>query len=131
MPIEMTLLGATLFLALVQILLAGQAKTLQYGAKWNTGPRDGEQPPLNPLAGRLVRAQANLFETLPLFIGALLGAAFANKLGTLTTVGASLYLGGRILYVPLYALGVPVVRSLVWMASALGLVLILWALLFD
>jgi uncharacterized MAPEG superfamily protein len=131
MPIEMTLLGATLFLALVQILLAGQAKTLQYGAKWNTGPRDGEQPPLNPLAGRLVRAQANLFETLPLFIGALLGAACANKLGTLTTVGSSLYLGGRILYVPLYALGVPIVRSLVWMVSALGLVLILWALLFD
>jgi uncharacterized MAPEG superfamily protein len=131
MRIEMTLLGATIFLALVQILLAGQARTMQYGSKWNVGARDAEMPPLNPLAGRLARAQANLFETLPLFIGALLGAAYANRLGPLTVLGAGLYFGGRLLYVPLYAAGVPVVRTLVWMASTLGLLLILWVLLFG
>lgn len=131
MRIEMTLLGATLILALVQILLTAQARTMQYGTKWNVGARDEDLPPLNPLAGRLVRAQANLFETLPLFIGALLGAAYAGRLGTTTTIGASLYLACRILYVPLYAAGIPVVRTLVWMASMLGLVLILWALLFG
>lgn len=131
MRIEMTLLGATLVLALVQILLAGQARTTQYGTKWNTGARDEAMPPLNPLAARLVRAQANLFETLPLFIGALLGAAYAGKLGMTTTIGAALYFGARVLYVPLYAAGVPVVRSIVWMAATLGLLLILWALLFG
>ncbi|PZU09569.1 MAPEG family protein [Sphingomonas sp.] len=131
MRIEMTLLGATILLALVQIMLTAQARTQQYGTKWNMGARDAEMPPLNALAGRLLRAQHNLFETLPLFIGALLGAAYANRLGTLTEIGASLYFGGRVLYVPLYAAGIPVVRSLVWMASVLGLVLILWALLIG
>ena len=66
MPIELTLLGATLVLALVQIMIAGQLRTRQYGTKWNAGPRDEAQPPLDPLPARLVRAQANLFETLPL-----------------------------------------------------------------
>jgi uncharacterized MAPEG superfamily protein len=131
MRLELTLLGATLVLALVQILLAGNARTKQYGKTWNVGARDEEMPPLNPLAGRLLRAQANLFETLPLFIGAVLGAAYANKLGLLTEIGASLYFGGRLLYVPLYAAGIPVVRTIVWTLASVGLVLILWALLFG
>ncbi|MDO6416912.1 MAPEG family protein [Sphingomonas sp. BIUV-7] len=131
MRIEITLLGATLILALIQIMLAGQVRTMQYGTKWNTGARDAEMPPLNPLAGRLVRAQANLFETLPIFIGAVLAAAFANKLGELTAIGAALYFGGRVLYVPLYAAGIPIVRSIVWMVASVGLVLILWALMFG
>lgn len=129
MRIEMTLLGATIILAIVQVLLAAQAKTMQYGTKWNMGARDEDLPPLNPLAARLVRAQANLFETLPLFIGALLGAAYAGKLGQLTAIGAGLYFGGRVLYVPIYAAGIPMVRSLVWMASSAGILLILWALM--
>lgn len=129
MPIELTLLGATLVLALVQIMLTAHVRTKQYGTKWNVGARDEEMPPLNPLAGRLARAQANLFETLPLFIGAVLAAAVANRLNHLTSLGAHLYFFGRVFYVPLYALGIPIVRSIAWIASAAGLVLILWALL--
>ena len=131
MPIELTMLGATLILALVQIMATGQVRTRQYGPKWNMGARDEEMPPLNPLAGRLARAQANLFETLPLFIGALLGAAVAGRLGWKTALGAQLYFWGRLVYVPLYAAGVPVVRTIVWMISALGLVLILWGFLLG
>jgi len=129
MPIELTLLGATLVLALVQIMLTAHVRTKQYGTKWNVGARDEEMPPLNPLAGRLARAQANLFETLPLFIGALLAAVVAGRLGFKTSLGAHLYFFGRVFYVPLYAMGIPVVRSLAWMAATAGLVIILWALL--
>jgi uncharacterized MAPEG superfamily protein len=128
---ELILLGCTLILALVQIGLAGQAKTIQYGAKWNAGPRDEEQPPLNPIAGRLQRAQANLFETLPLFVGAVLAAAVADRLGAKTLLGAHLYFWGRVVYVPLYAAGIPVVRSLVWLVSGAGLLLVIAGLLFG
>jgi uncharacterized MAPEG superfamily protein len=131
MRIEMILLGATLVLALVQILAASHFRTKQYGATWNMGARDETMPPLDPLAGRLARAQANLFETLPLFIGGLLGAAAAGHLGFLTSLGAHLYFFGRLIYLPLYAFGVPVVRTIVWMIATLGVVLILWALLFG
>jgi len=128
MRIEFTLLGATILLALVHIFAAAGAKTRQYGAKWNMGPRDEALPPLNPIAGRLVRAQTNLFETLPLFIGALLGAAVAGHLGWKTALGAHLYFWSRLVYLPLYAFGVPVLRSLAFMGGLVGLLVLLWAL---
>ncbi|NIJ08307.1 putative MAPEG superfamily protein [Sphingomonas vulcanisoli] len=122
-------LGLTLVLALVQIFLAGHFRTKQYGTDWNVGARDKEMPPLDPLAGRLVRAQANLFETLPLYIGGLLGAVAAGHLGWKTNIGAPLYFFARLIYVPLYAAGIPYIRSLVWLAGTAGLLLILWALI--
>jgi uncharacterized MAPEG superfamily protein len=129
MSTELTILVWTLVLALVQIFAAAHVRTRQYGLPWNAGPRDAEMPPLNPLAGRLARAQANLFETLPLFIAAVLTAHAGGREGGLTTIGAWTYLIGRVVYVPLYALGVPYVRSLVWIASLLGLLMILVRLL--
>ena len=125
---EFILLAATLVLALVQILAAGAARTNELGARWNAGPRDGTPPPPGALAGRLMRAQANLFETLPLFIAAVLMAHVAGRDGTLTLLGAQLYFFGRLAYVPLYAFGVPYVRSAAWGVATLGLVLIIAAL---
>lgn len=129
MPIELTLLGYTLVLALVYIMAAAQARTAQYGTAWNTGARDEQMPPLRPIPARLVRAQANLMETLPLFAAAVLAVVVADRTGKLSEVGAWMYLVGRAIYLPLYALGIPVVRSLVWLASSIGLVLVLWQLL--
>jgi uncharacterized MAPEG superfamily protein len=102
---------------------------MQYGSKWNAGARDEEMPKLNPVAGRLLRAQANLFETLPIFIGAVLVAHVGGADAGLTVLGAQLYLGSRIIYLPLYALGVPYLRSLVWMVGLAGIGVILYAIL--
>lgn len=129
MTTELTMLGWTLVLALVQILLFDIARTSQYGAKWNMGARDGVMPPLSAVAERLKRAQDNLFETLPLFIAAVLIAHVADRNSALTTLGAQIYLACRVVYVPLYAFGVPVLRSLVWIGSAVGLGMIVWAIL--
>ena len=129
MAIELTLLGYTLVLALVYIMAAAQARTKQYGTTWNTGARDEAMPPLQPLPARLVRAQANLLETLPLFAAAVLAVVVAGRTGVLSEVGAWMYLLGRLVYLPLYALGVPVVRTVVWMISSIGLVLVLWQLM--
>lgn len=131
MRIELTLLGASLLLALAQILIAGQLRTRQYGVAWNAGPRDEPVPPLNPLPARLQRAQANLFETLPLFIGAVLAAAVAGRLGTRTEVGANLYFWGRLVYLPLYAFGIPYIRSVVWLVATTGLLLVIAGLLLG
>jgi uncharacterized MAPEG superfamily protein len=43
-----------------------------------------------------------------------------------TSVGAMLWLVARIVYLPLYALGVPVVRTLVFFVSIVGIAMILW-----
>ncbi|MBW7945142.1 MAG: MAPEG family protein [Sphingomonadaceae bacterium] len=131
MPIELYLLGAAAVLGLVHILWAVNVKTAQYGTEWNMGARDAEMPPLKPLAGRLARAQANFFETFPLFAAVLLGALAADRLGWKTELGAHLYLWARLIYLPLYAAGIPKVRTLVWLVSLAGLVLVLWALLLG
>jgi len=129
MTIELTMLAWALVLAGVQILLFHFARTGQYGLKWNTGPRDETMPPLSPMAGRLKRAQDNLYETLPLFIGAVLLAHVAGRENEVTAIGAQVYFWGRVAYVPLYAVGVRHVRSLVWLISTAGLVAILYAIL--
>jgi uncharacterized MAPEG superfamily protein len=129
MTIELSLLAWTLVLAFVQILLFDFARTGQYGIRWNTGPRDDDMPPLAPIAGRLHRAQNNLFETLPLFIGFVLIAHVANIHTSATVIGAQLYFWGRVAYVPLYAFGIKQVRSLVWMVATFGLAMIAFAVL--
>lgn len=126
---ELTALAWTVVLAIVQIFLAAAATTRQYGLKWNAGARDRQQPPLNPVAGRLVRAQQNLFETLPLFAAVVLIAVVANRTSELTALGAWLYLGARVVYLPLYGFGVPFLRSLAWLAGLVGLLTILWQVL--
>ena len=125
---EFIMLAFTLILALVQIGAAGVARTAELGGKWNAGPRDEAVAPPGKLAGRLIRAQANLFETLPIFAAAVIMAHIAGKDGLLTMVGTHLYFFGRLIYLPLYAFGVPYIRSLVWLIAAAGLVMVIAAL---
>ena len=130
MTTELTYLALTLILALVQIFLPAGARTVEFGSKWNAGPRDETPAAKKPLTGRLERAQANLYETLPLFIGAVLIAHVIGAAGPLTLWGTALYFWARVVYVPLYAFGVPYVRSLVWVVSLAGLVMVLASLFF-
>jgi uncharacterized MAPEG superfamily protein len=125
---ELTYLAATLALALIQILLPAFARTREFGLSWNAGARDNTPEAHSPVVGRLERAQANLFETLPLFIGAVLIAQVADQTGAPTAWGAALYFWARVAYIPLYALGVPYIRSLVWLVSLAGLAMCLLAL---
>ena len=131
MTTELKILAWTLVLAVVQILWADVARTGQYGLQWNTGARDEDMPPLKPIGARLFRAQANLFETLPLFAAAILIAQVTGKDGVLTLWGSILYLVARIVYVPLYAFGVKQIRSLVWVVSFVGLLMVIAALLLP
>ena len=126
MTTELTLLAWTLVLALVQIMLTANLRTAETGIQYNASARDGEAPPPRPVTARLQRAQANLFETLPLFIGAVLIAHVSGSEGDLTLWGCWMYLVARIVYIPLYAAGIPYVRSLVWLVSLAGLVMV-WA----
>lgn len=131
MTTELTMLAWTLVLAFVQIILFDVVRTRQYGLNWNTGARDEEMPPLSAMGGRLSRAQANLFETLPLFMGFVLIAHLAGRETATTALGAQIYFWARVAYVPLYAFGVKQLRSLVWLVSLAGLVMVAKAVLLG
>jgi uncharacterized MAPEG superfamily protein len=125
MRIELVMLAWTLVLALAQVFLPIIGRTRQLGSKWNAGPRDEPLPAADPVTGRLERAQRNLYETLPLYAAAVLAVVVADRTSAVTAIGAQLYFWARLVYVPLYAFGIAYVRSLVWLASLLGLLMVL------
>ncbi|APR39213.1 MAPEG family protein [Paraburkholderia sp. SOS3] len=129
MTIELTLLAWTLLLALIQVLLPALLRNRETGIAYNSGARDQPGAPVGKITGRLMRAQSNLFETLPVFAAAVLIAHVAGRDDAHTALGAWLYLSARVVYVPLYAAGVPYVRSLVWVVSLAGILLVLGRLI--
>jgi uncharacterized MAPEG superfamily protein len=129
MPIEIRIAAFGALLLVVHILVATQLTTSQYGAKWNIGARDDSVAPPTPITGRMIRAQANFQETFPIAIVALLGVVLAGKTSSSTALGGWIWLGARIVYIPLYAAGVPVARTLTWGISIVGLAMVIWPLL--
>ncbi|MBB5984105.1 MAPEG family protein [Sphingobium lignivorans] len=126
MPIELAILAWGCVLGLIHIFAAAHVKTRQYGTTWNMSARDEALPPADPVVGRLVRAQSNFFETFPIVAVAILIDWAAGLLGNGTTWGAVFWLGARIVYLPLYAAGVPVVRTLAFGVSIIGIAMLLW-----
>ena len=127
---ELRLLGFAVVIGLIQLLWAAIAAQPQRGLKWNTGPRD-EPRPLTGMAGRLERAFANYRETFPFFAALLIAVYLGGKLSDLTLTATVTYVVARAIYVPLYAFGVPYVRSLVWVVSMGGIAALLYALLLT
>jgi len=129
MPIELRIAALGALLLFVHIFAAIRAKTAQYGRAWNTSARDEPLPPPNPMVGRLTRAQANFAETFPIAVVALLGVVLAERTNQWTALGGWIWLGARLVYLPLYAAGIPVVRTLVYAVSMVGIGMIIWPLL--
>ena len=125
LPTELILLGWSTVLLFAYIMLQGQLVTRDRGLDWNAGPRDGEQKPLGEYAGRATRALSNFQETYPIFVALALGLAVTDRTGGIGAIGAILWFVARIVYVPLYLFGVKYVRSLCWLVSVLGLLLML------
>src|ERR1044072_2055730 len=108
MPVELRIAALGAVLLLVHIFAAVHLKTKQYGRAWNVGARDEALPPLNPVPARLARAQAIFQETFAIAIVALLGVVIAGQTSPWTAIGGWIWLGARIIYLPLYGFGVPV-----------------------
>ena len=129
MPVEIRIAAYGALLLFVHIFIATRYKTAQYGRAWNVGARDEDLPPANVMTGRTARAQANFAETFPIAIVALLGVVIAGRTSAWTALGGWIWLGARIVYLPLYAVGVPVIRTIVWTIGLVGIAMVLWPLL--
>ena len=131
MTVELRMLTLSVVLGIVHIVAASHAASLQRGYRWTASPRDEGAEPLRGVAGRLERALRNFSETFPLFAAVVLVAHVSDTHGALTEWGARLYFWARVAYVPLYAAGVPIVRSLVWNVATVAILLFVAALLLG
>ena len=129
MPIELKILAWSVALGLVHVLLGATLTTHQRGLRWNVGARDAVLPPVTGVAARVDRALRNFLETFPFFAAAVLAVVVLEWGDASTALGAQCYFWARLAYVPLYAAGVPYLRTVVWGVSLWGLLQLLWALL--
>jgi uncharacterized MAPEG superfamily protein len=127
-PVELQLLVVAVIIGFVQVGWAAAAGAGgERDFKYLAGPRD-EPKPLGVTAARLDRALWNFIETFPLFAAAVLACVAAGKTGgTLSVYGAGVYVAARAVYVPLYAMGVPILRTLVYTAAMVGMIMVVVA----
>ena len=124
MSIELWCLYAAMGLALVHLTAASFAFKAQVGNRYSVGPRDDDRQPTG-VAGRLARAQRNFLETFAVFVAAVLTLTMLREEGAWSAFGAGAYITGRVLFLPLYAWGVPWLRTFSWNFATLGLVLVM------
>ena len=123
MPIELSYLVASVALFFVYIFAEVIAGNLQYSTKELLGARD-DLPEYNSAVGRSKRATSNMLESMIMFAPLILVAHATDRLNDMTALGAAIYFWARVAYAPTYWFGVPIVRTLAWFASVVGIVII-------
>lgn len=127
MSVELTMLALAAVLGFVHLFLGVHFATQERGTAWNTGARDNTPPLKGRLAGRLERAFNNFRETFPIFVVAVLIITVLDRHNMRTEWGAQLYFWMRVVYLPLYAFGIPMLRTIIWLAASVGILLVLSA----
>jgi len=127
MSIELKMLLYAGIVLIVQLVLQVLAGIYQNGLGYALSPRDDLSND-SGIAGRVERAFYNMLETFPIFAAMALMVHVTESSTSLTALGAQLYFWGRVFYVPAYVAGIPVVRTVIWMASLVGICLMAWEL---
>lgn len=125
----MALLVCSVVLLIVHIMLQGFLATRELGREWNAGPRDESVKPKSALAGRAERASLNYRETYPAVIALVLALAFYGDARGIGLIGGWVWFLARLAYIPLYLMGIPYIRSLIWLVSLLGIALMIVGLM--
>ena len=120
---ELMYLTWAVALTVAQMLIAVSGATLQVGLPALAGNREG-LPPCTGWAGRAQRAHHNMLENLVLFAALVLVAVISNKTNATTVLGAQLFVWARVAYALVYLAGIPWLRTLTWLVSVIGLILI-------
>ena len=120
----MTLTTIVLLVLLFYVAQIFLQETSRYGFNLRQimGNRDVRPEP-SVIADRLDRAKNNMLEALPLFLGLAMLSLVKGAAASEATNGAFIFLVARVLYVPIYAAGTPVLRSLVWLTGVAGLLM--------
>ncbi len=123
MIMEHWMLLASVVMGLVHLTATSFTYKAQVGNRYSVGPRDDDIK-AQGMAGRMQRAQRNFLETFPLFVALVYLIDTTQTAGPLSYWGSMVYVVFRILYLPLYAIGIPWLRTICWQIATTGLVLV-------
>ncbi len=123
MSSELSILALYGLLVVVIILLNILTAMSQVGLMTLGGARD-DMPPLTGVAARVERTLSNSVVAMALFAPAVLILAVSDSFTPGTLLAAQVFLVARIVFVPVYAFAIPVpfLRTLVWLAGFLATV---------
>ncbi|MEM9756811.1 MAG: MAPEG family protein [Pseudomonadota bacterium] len=125
---ELTYLGLGVALLLVHVVVQSTLSDLSKGIGWALGPQD-ERREQNVFADRIERALKNYTETFAAYVALALALAVSERASGTSALGATIWFWARVAYIPAFASGIPLVRSVAWLSSIGGLILMLIALL--
>jgi uncharacterized MAPEG superfamily protein len=111
-----------LIAALLPVAASGLAKRRGFGRPVRDGGYDNSNPRgwlarQTDWQARANAAQANSFEALPLFIGAVIIAHQLAAPQTLLDILAVLFVTLRVIYIAMYVADLPTIRSAIWVLA--------------
>ena len=125
--VELQILFCALALGVIQLLLSILFNLAGRGLPWGLSARDEPAKPIGKIGARTERAWHNFVETFALFAGAVLLAHALGKSTPTSVMGAQIYIWARLLYLPFYMFAIPYLRTLAWIASLAGIVMVMAA----
>jgi uncharacterized MAPEG superfamily protein len=126
--VELQMLFCAIALGIVQLVIGFLPSLAARGMPWALSARDEAGAPLGKFGGRLERTYRNFLETFVFFAAAILLAHALDKSTPNSVLGAQIYVWARLLYIPAYAFAIPFLRSLIWTASFVGILMVMSAI---
>ena len=119
MTSELSILALFGLFTMIQIALAVTLAVPQLGLPYLAGPRD-EDLKTTGMAARMSRAAANSVVAMVLFAPAVLALHITGTTSAATLLAAQIFLIARVVYAPLYWVGIPWLRTGVWSVGFLA-----------
>lgn len=123
LSLELTFLLWSVVTTFIQLIISLLGATQQHGLKTLAGNRENIGS-TSGWAGRAQRAHRNMLENLILFAILVIVAHIAGISNELTVLGAQLFFWGRLAYSLIYVVGIAWLRTVAFLVSILGLILI-------
>lgn len=125
---ELEVLALYGFLTIATIMIQVLLAVPQVGLTYLASPRD-EGLKLEGLAARMDRAAWNCIAGMALFAPAALAVGLSGASTAETVLAAQVFLIARVVYVIVYAIGIPWIRTLTWIAALLATIMLYAAVL--
>jgi uncharacterized MAPEG superfamily protein len=119
---ELLCLELSVILWVVHVICQAVTARAEFGDAYLFSPRDADIAPKGVACGRARRALANYVENLAPFVALDLALIATQHTGGL---GATVWIIGRIVYLPIYLAGIAYLRTAAWALSIIGLLMML------